>query len=236
MDKVSLPKHICIVMDGNGRFAKKRGLARISGHQEGVKTAIDIVSACIELNIEIVSLYAFSTENWKRPKVEVDALFHLINDFFKNEVEKLNKLGVKVVAIGDISNLPQNVYKTITEGMKLTKKNKKITVLVALNYGGRWDMINAIKSIVEESPNTAIDEKLISSKLSTSGYPDPDLFIRTGGEMRLSNFMLWQLAYSELYFTDILWPDFTKDDLKVAIKYYQKRDRRFGGIKEGENS
>lgn len=230
-----MPKHIAVIMDGNGRWAKSKGLARIAGHRVGVQALKNMIIALDELGIPYVTVYAFSTENWKRPKEEVDALMDLIVEFIDSEIDYLNEKNVKVNAIGDISQLNKKAYDKITYAMELTKNNDNIVMNVALNYGGRQEIIRAVKEISREvaagklNPED-IDEALFAGYLYTAGQPDPDLMIRSSGEMRISNFLLWQIAYSEFWISDILWPDFKKQDLWKAIWDYQNRDRRYGGL------
>jgi len=234
---INMPEHICIVMDGNGRWAKSQGIPRIRGHRVGIQKAKEIALYCNEIGIKNLTLYAFSTENWKRPSDEVNGIFELAEQFFLKDVKNLHACGIKIRVIGDMKRLPCNIRSFVATAEDLTKSNCGTVVNVALNYGGRWDICNAAKLIAEEAINGKIsihdiNEDLISSKLSTSGLPDPDLFIRTGGEYRLSNFLIWQVAYTELYVTNKLWPDFSAGDLDEAIKFFLQRDRRFGGIKE----
>lgn len=231
----AMPLHIGIIMDGNGRWAKKRGLPRHFGHQEGMKRVVDIVEAAKELNIKYLTLYAFSTENWKRPKLEVDALMNLLVVFIKNELDRLNKNNVKLNILGDISPLPELPRNQVLKAIEKTKHNDSMTLNIALNYGGRQELVKSFKDILSEvqKGNISIedlDEKTISNFLYTKDQPDPDLIIRPSGELRLSNFMIYQGAYSELWFSDVLWPDFNKTWLEMAISDYQKRNRRFGGI------
>jgi len=231
----AMPLHIGIIMDGNGRWAKKRGLPRHFGHQEGMKRVVDIVQAAKELNIKYLTLYAFSTENWKRPKLEVDALMNLLVVFIKNELDRLNKNNVKLNILGDISPLPELPRNQVLKAIEKTKHNDSMTLNIALNYGGRQELVKSFKDILSEvqKGNISIedlDEKTISNFLYTKDQPDPDLIIRPSGELRLSNFMIYQGAYSELWFSDVLWPDFNKTWLEMAISDYQKRNRRFGGI------
>ena len=224
-------------MDGNGRWAKRQGMPRLMGHSEGTKKAKEMALYCNDIGVKFLTLYAFSTENWRRPEDEVNGIFELAEQFFRQEVANLHDSGVKVKVIGDLKGLPDNIRSFGLEAEKLTAMNTGTVVNMALNYGGRWDICNAVRSLALDVLNgdispEGIDEELISSRLSTSGMPDPDLFIRTGGEHRLSNFLLWQVAYTELYVTDVLWPDFSKEDLDEAVNFFSKRDRRFGGIDE----
>lgn len=224
-----LPKHIAIIMDGNGRWAKKRSFPRIFGHKQGVKTVKKIVIAANELDIKVLTLYAFSTENWKRPKTEVKALFSLLMNFMKKEFNELNDAGVKLNVLGDLSKFPNDIKKEIQNVCKKTSSNKGLVLNIALNYGSRQEIIRACENIVKQGLKKITEEKF-ASFLYTAGQPDPDLLIRTSGELRISNFLLWQIAYSEIYITKKLWPDFTKKDLEEAIVDYQKRERRFGAL------
>lgn len=234
LDKV--PAHIAIIMDGNGRWAKSRFMPRTYGHKVGVETIRKVVKECSRLGVKYLTLYAFSTENWKRPKDEVSALMGLLVKYLRNELEELHKNNVKILTIGDISKLPQACIEELDHAKEKTKDNTGLVMSLALNYGGRNDLVNAVKNISQEVVDGKISvddigDDLISSHLSTKESPDPDLVVRTSGEQRLSNFLLWELAYSEFYFADIHWPDFDEKELQKAIFAYQSRDRRFGGIK-----
>ena len=234
LDKV--PAHIAIIMDGNGRWAKSRFMPRTYGHKVGVETIRKVVKECSRLGVKYLTLNAFSTENWKRPKEEVSALMGLLVKYLRNELEELHKNNVKILTIGDISKLPQVCIEELDFAKEKTKDNRGLVMSLALNYGGRNDLVNAVKNISQEVVDGKISvddigDDLISSHLSTKESPDPDLVVRTSGEQRLSNFLLWELAYSEFYFTDIHWPDFDEKELQKAIFAYQSRDRRFGGIK-----
>lgn len=234
LDKV--PAHIAIIMDGNGRWAKSRFMPRTYGHKVGVETIRKVVKECSRLGVKYLTLYAFSTENWKRPKEEVSALMGLLVKYLRNELEELHKNNVKILTIGDISKLPQVCIEELDLAKEKTKDNRGLVMSLALNYGGRNDLVNAVKNISQEVVDGKISvddigDDLISSHLSTKESPDPDLVVRTSGEQRLSNFLLWELAYSEFYFADIHWPDFDEKELQKAIFAYQSRDRRFGGIK-----
>ena len=236
IDLQKVPKHIAIIMDGNGRWAKSKFLPRTAGHKAGVETIRTVLRECKKLNVKYVTLYAFSTENWKRPKLEVEALMNLLVTYLKNEVKVLHKENVKLTVIGDIKKLPSQCVKELEKAMELTKDNTGCNLNLALNYGGRVDIKNAlvdiVKNIKEGKINIEeIDEETIANHLSTKCIPDPDLVIRTSGEQRLSNFLLWEVAYAEFYFTDVHWPDFDEKELQKAIFTYQNRDRRFGGIK-----
>lgn len=234
LDKV--PAHIAIIMDGNGRWAKSRFMPRTYGHKVGVETIRKVVKECSRLGVKYLTLYAFSTENWKRPKDEVSALMGLLVKYLRNQLEELHKNNVKILTIGDISKLPQACIEELDHAKEKTKDNTGLVMSLALNYGGRNDLVNAVKNISQEVVDGKISvddigDDLISSHLSTKESPDPDLVVRTSGEQRLSNFLLWELAYSEFYFADIHWPDFDEKELQKAIFAYQSRDRRFGGIK-----
>lgn len=235
-DKINpsnLPKHIAIIMDGNGRWAKQHGKMRIYGHQNGVRAVRDTVEAAAELGIKHLTLYAFSTENWNRPRGEVDALMELLVTTINNETKTLNENNIRLQAIGDLRSLPGNCHDQLTEAMKKTEGNTRMTLVLALSYSSRWEIINAVKELcveVEKKKIRAdeITDKVFSSYLCTGNMPEPELMIRTSGEHRISNFLLWQMAYTELYFTETLWPDFKKEDLYNAIIDYQQRERRFG--------
>lgn len=234
LDKV--PAHIAIIMDGNGRWAKSRFMPRTYGHKVGVETIRKVVKECSRLGVKYLTLYAFSTENWKRPKEEVSALMGLLVKYLRNELEELHKNNVKILTIGDISKLPEACIEELALAKEKTKDNTGLVMSLALNYGGRNDLVNAVKNISQDLVDGKISlddicDILISSHLSTNESPDPDLVVRTSGEQRLSNFLLWELAYSEFYFTDIHWPDFDEKELQKAIFAYQSRDRRFGAIK-----
>lgn len=232
-----LPQHIAIIMDGNGRWAKERGHDRLYGHFHGVESVRKIVEGCAELGIKYLTLYAFSTENWERPKDEVTGLMELLIDTIKKEVPTLNKNKIQLHVIGDVSKLPQNARKELEEAKRLTSHNEHMNLIMALSYSSRWEIIKAVKDIaadVEEGKvdREKIDADLFGSYLATAGFPDPELLIRTSGEQRISNFLLYQIAYSELYFTETHWPDFGKEDLYKAILDYQHRQRRFGKTEE----
>ena len=230
-----MPQHIAIIMDGNGRWAKSKGLMRVAGHRVGVQAMKNTIIALDELGIGHLTVYAFSTENWKRSKDEVDALMELITEFINKEIDYLDEKGVRVNPIGDISALTPKALESISYAKEKTKHNSHIVFNVALNYGGRQEIVRAAKAICEDVKRDAlqiedIDEALFSSYLYTAGQPDPDLVIRSSGELRISNFLLWQIAYSEFWITNILWPDFKKEDLWQAVWEYQNRDRRYGGV------
>jgi undecaprenyl diphosphate synthase len=233
----SLPKHISIIMDGNGRWAKKKGFLRALGHEEGTKSVRDIVEGSAELGIENLTLYAFSTENWNRPKLEVDTLMRLLVSSLKKEIKTLQKNNIKLNAIGNLHTLPKKAQKELNEVIEKTKDNNRMILTLALSYGSREELVHAIKDISQKVKNEelsidAIDESIINQHLYTQNLPDVDLLIRTSGEQRISNFLLWQIAYAELYFSKILWPDFRRENLYEAIYNYQTRERRFGKTSE----
>jgi len=224
-----VPRHVAIIMDGNGRWAKGRRLPRIAGHRRGVEAVRATVRGCAERGIEFLTLFAFSSENWRRPAEEVALLMQLFQAALSNEVEKLHKSGVRLRVVGDTSRFDPKIRRLIDQGERLTADNRQLTLTVAANYGGRWDILQALSRLVKEKPALAeIQEDMLSPYLAMSYAPEPDLFIRTGGEQRISNFLLWQLAYSELYFTETLWPDFDAAALDEAIASYRRRERRFG--------
>jgi len=232
-----LPKHIAIIMDGNGRWAKEKGKFRIFGHQNGVKAVREVSEGCAELGVEYLTLYAFSTENWSRPKIEVNALMTLLVKTIKSETQTLMKNGIKLDAIGDRSTLPSECLKELDEAINATKDNTRMTLILALSYSAKWDIVNATRTIAQKALNGEIaiedvNEELIDRTLTTHKYPHPELMIRTSGELRISNFLLWEIAYSELYFTTVLWPDYRKEHLYEAILEYQSRERRFGKTSE----
>lgn len=237
-----LPKHIAIIMDGNGRWAAKKGLPRTAGHKKGMDTVDMAVTTCKNLGIKVLTLYAFSTENWRRPEKEVTFLMRLLKTYIILQRQKLMKNKIRLNVIGRINELPEFVKKELVKTLKATSGNTEMTLNLALNYGGRVEIIDAVRHILRdvleskkdlapEAVINSIDEETFSSYLYTSGLPDPDLLIRTSGEFRLSNFLLWQIAYSEIYITDILWPDFKEEDLYMSVLAYQQRERRFGGVK-----
>jgi undecaprenyl diphosphate synthase len=234
-DLQNIPRHVAIIMDGNGRWAKRRNLQRMFGHRSGVETVRNVVEAAVEQGVKYLTLYTFSTENWSRPKVEVSALMALLVDAIEKEGSALNRNNIRFATIGNTARLPQKVQDKLSEVARLTEKNTGLTLAIALSYSGRWDIVAAARQMcrdVEQGKLNAADvnEALLASYLSTAGTPDPDLFIRTGGDLRVSNFLLWQIAYSELYFTPVLWPDFGKQHFAEAIKEFQKRERRFGRV------
>lgn len=237
IDINNLPKHIAVIMDGNGRWAKKKGNQRIFGHKNGVKAVRDTVEGAAELGIQFLTLYAFSTENWNRPKQEVDALMSLLIATINSETDTLIKNNVRLLTIGNIEGLPKNVSENLKNLIDHTAKNTGLSLVLALNYSARWEILNAVKKIIAENEQTPVRVESINNEffeqfLNTKNIPDPDLLIRTSGEYRISNFLIWQIAYSELYFTDVLWPDFRRNDLYEAIINYQHRERRFGKISE----
>jgi len=237
IDKNKLPKHVAIIMDGNGRWAKQKGEHRIFGHQNGVESVRNVTEAAAELGIKFLTLYAFSTENWNRPIAEVNALMELLVSTISNEVKTLNKNKIRLQAIGNLKSLPGNCFNELMNAIKETEQNDRMTLVIAISYSSKWEIIEAIRNISEkvkknEISSEDIDETLFSSFLTTKNIPDPELLIRTSGEQRISNFLLWQIAYAELYFTEKLWPDFHKEDFYEAILDYQNRERRFGKTSE----
>jgi undecaprenyl diphosphate synthase len=237
VDLTRLPSHIAIIMDGNGRWAQKRGLPRLLGHRRGYKTVQEIVRFSTDVGISTLTLYVFSVENWRRPMDEVSGLMSLIEHAIKEQLRELHKNGVRVTFCGRIDQLPDSLREALLTGMETTRNNTRLTLNLAINYGGRAEIVDAAKSLAREAAAGAldpesIDDNAISSRLYTAALPDPDLLIRTAGEMRVSNFLLWQIAYAEIYVTQSLWPDFTKDELITALIDYQKRIRKFGGIEK----
>lgn len=239
------PSHIAVVMDGNGRWANARGLSRVSGHKQGAESVKKIIKACIQNEIPYLTLFAFSSENWNRPKNEVSALMDLLSNALKTQTKKLNENDIRLNLIGDLKAFSPSIQELAEHAIELTKGNQTLTLTVAINYGGRWDMVEATKCLATKVANgelkpEQIDENSISEQLSTNDLPDPDLFIRTSGEYRISNFMLWQAAYSEFYFTDTLWPDFDEEAFTEALMRYTQRDRRFGNavdaVSEGSST
>jgi len=228
---ICLPKHVAFIMDGNGRWAEKRGLSRLEGHRVGVENTQSIIKCLNQRRIEYVTLYGFSTENWSRPEDEVDGLLRLLAEVIDRETLELHKEGVRLLHLGQLEKLSPQLQQAITRAMELTRNNTGMTVSFAFNYGGRSEILNAVQRIMIEgiSPQS-LDEKLFSNYLYTAGLPDVDLVIRTGGELRISNFLVWQAAYSEYYFTPILWPDFNEKELDKALLSYSQRQRRFGGL------
>ncbi|HHY26109.1 MAG TPA: isoprenyl transferase [Desulfitobacterium dehalogenans] len=235
LDKNNLPRHIAIIMDGNGRWAQKRGLPRAVGHKTGVEALRDIVKACSNLGIEVLTVYAFSTENWSRPKDEVNILMNLLIDYLRRELDELHQNKVCIQMIGNMEQLPLEAQKELKRSIKKTENNRGLILNLALNYGGRAEITSAVRRLCEEVMNKEltpekITGEVISQHLFTSGLPDPDLLIRTSGELRVSNFLLWQIAYTEIVVTECLWPDFNPDQLIEALLEFQKRERRFGGL------
>lgn len=230
-----IPEHIAIIMDGNGRWAKSRGNIRSYGHKAGVDSVRDVTEACAQIGVKYLTLYAFSTENWGRPKMEVNALMRLLASSLRKEAENLNKNNIKLETIGQIDRFPENCRRELREAVELTKNNDRLQLCLALSYSGRWDITEAVKKLARQVKDGSIDpgeinDEMISAHLSTANIPDPELIIRTSGEYRLSNFLLWQLAYSELYITETYWPDFRRDELYKAIQSFQQRERRFGKL------
>ena len=232
-----LPRHIAVIMDGNGRWAKEQGKMRVFGHQHGVDAVRNVTEACAELGVEYLTLYAFSTENWNRSSFEVDALMSLLTQALKTEVKTLNDNNIRLDAVGDLTRLPKLQYNALMSAIENTKDNTRMTLTLCLSYSGRWELTETVKKIAGKVKNGElnpedINEKMVCDNLATSYMPDPELLIRKSGEIRISNFLLWQLAYSELYFTKKYWPDFSKEDLYEAIIDYQSRERRFGKTSE----
>ena len=237
INQSTIPQHVAIIMDGNGRWAKQQGEDRIFGHHEGVNSVREIVEACGEIGVKFLTLYAFSTENWNRPKEEVDGLMELLVGTISMETKNLNDKGVRLEAIGDLKSLPEICQHQLRESINITSKNNKVTLILALSYSSKWEITNSVKEIAKEIASgtllpSEITAELIDSHLNTRLWPNPELMIRTSGERRISNFLLWQLAYAEFYFTDVLWPEFRKDDFFKAIISYQNRERRFGKTSE----
>lgn len=237
IDTDRLPRHVAVIMDGNGRWAKEKGRPRVFGHRSGVKSVREVTEAAAELGVEYLTLYAFSTENWGRPKFEVNALMTILVNTIRTEIKTLMKNDVKLNAIGELAQLPKQCHKELLEAIEKTKDNKRMTLTLALNYSAKWEIIEAVKEISSAVKNgelevSAIDNATIDAALSTSGIPDPELMIRTSGETRISNFLLWQLAYAELYFTPVFWPDFHREEFYKAILDFQNRERRFGKTSE----
>lgn len=235
IDRNNIPRHIAIIMDGNGRWAKERGLPRSSGHREGIERVRETVNSAAELGVKVVTFFAFSTENWERPKKEIDVLMRFLENFLDREVSKLNKNNIRFVVIGRDDPIPKDIQRKIREAERRTQGNTGLVMILALNYGSRQEIVDAAKRFARsvasgEAGIDDLDTEKFSSYFYTAGFPDPDLFIRTSGEMRISNFLLWQLSYAELYFCRKNWPDFKRPDLIEAIEEYQKRERRFGRI------
>ncbi len=237
IDKTKLPKHLSIIMDGNGRWAKKQGLLRALGHERGTKSVKEIIKACAKLGIENLTLYAFSTENWNRPKIEVDTLMKILVRSLKKELKTLQDNDIQLNTIGNLEKLPKSAQDELLDVIEKTAHNSRMTLTLALSYGSREEIVNAVRNISDKVKNNiisidSIDDSIINEHLYTRNLPEVDLLIRTSGEHRISNFLLWQIAYAELYFTDVLWPDFKEQDLYEAIISYQKRERRFGKTSE----
>jgi len=232
-----IPSHIAVIMDGNGRWAKQKGAMRIFGHQNAIKSVRDVTEGCAEIGVKYLTLYAFSTENWNRPKLEVNALMQLLISTIRKETKTLTKNNIKLETIGNTNDLPEKCQQELREAKELTENNSKMTLILALSYSGKSEIVDTVKKIAskvesKELKVNQISEQIINDNLYTAGVPDPELMIRTSGEIRLSNFLLWQLAYAELYFTDVLWPDFRKDHLMKAIEAFQNRERRYGKTSE----
>ncbi len=237
IDPLKIPNHVAVIMDGNGRWAKKKGMARVFGHRNGVKAVRETIEAAREIGVKVLTLYAFSTENWSRPKKEVDILMGLLVSSLRDELKTLQKNNIKLQTIGQIQNLPKKAQKELQEVIQLTQNNTSMVLNLALSYGSREEIVNTIKKISKKVVNKQlsieeINENIINNHLYTFTLPDVDFLIRTSGEKRISNFLLWQIAYAELYFTNVLWPDFRKEDFFKAILNYQQRERRFGKISE----
>lgn len=235
VEQGAIPQHIAIIMDGNGRWAKSRGNLRASGHKAGVDSVRDITEACAQIGVKYLTLYTFSTENWGRPKMEVNALMRLLASSLRKEADKLNENNIKLETIGQIDRFPENCQRELREATQLTADNDRLNLCLALSYSGRWDITEAVKKLAQQVKDGDIDpndinDEVISAHLSTANIPDPELIIRTSGEYRLSNFLLWQLAYSELYITETYWPDFRRGELYKAIHSFQQRERRFGKL------
>lgn len=240
IDRSNLPRHVAVIMDGNGRWAKRKGAMRIFGHRNAVQAVRDVTEACGELGINYLTLYAFSTENWSRPKEEVEGLMELLVNTLKQEIDRLMENHVRLMTIGELSDLPPNCQKNLQWAIDQTRSNTGLTLNIALSYSGRWEILQAAKALARDVKSGKIDEKEINDQvfenyLQTPGIPDPELLIRTSGEMRVSNFLLWQIAYTELYITPTLWPDFRKEHLFEAVWSYQQRERRFGKTSEQLN-
>ena len=233
IDSSNIPEHIAVIMDGNGRWAEQQGHERLYGHNYGVESVREVLKGAKELKVKYLTLYAFSTENWSRPKEEVDGLMDLLIRTIAGEVDELNSKGIRLLTIGDTEGLPEGCRNELKRAIEITSHNTETSLILALNYSARWEILNATKKIAEKVKNgeqeiSTIDDKIFESALTTAGIPNPELLIRTSGEHRISNFLLWQIAYSEFHFTDILWPDFKKEDLFKAVIDYQSRERRFG--------
>jgi undecaprenyl diphosphate synthase len=235
LDLKRLPQHLAVIMDGNGRWAERRHLPRVAGHRAGVKAAREVIESCARLKLSYLTLYAFSLENWRRPQAEVDFLMRLLREYLKRELPAIHKNNIRLLVIGRSEQLPEAVRKDIEHGMRLTARNTGMKLVVALNYGGRAELVDAFNAILDQVRSNGLsafhaDEQTVSEHLYTSGLPDPDLLIRTSGEMRVSNFLLWQIAYAEIYVTETLWPDFSRARLLESLVDFQKRERRYGGL------
>jgi len=235
LDLKRLPQHVAVIMDGNGRWAERRRLPRIAGHRAGVKRAREIIETCVLLKVPCLTLYAFSLENWRRPQAEVSFLMRLLREYLKREMPRIHKNNIRFLVIGRSSELPEGVQEDIRQAMALTARNTGMKLAVALNYGGRAELVDAFNSLLDQVRANGLaafhaDEECISERLYTAGLPDPDLLIRTSGEMRVSNFLLWQIAYAEIYVTETLWPDFSRQKLLEALVDFEKRERRYGGL------
>jgi len=236
LDPARIPAHIAIIMDGNGRWAKRRGLPRVAGHKYGVATVRSVVEDCANLGVKALTLYAFSAENWKRPRAEIDMLWRLLRFYLRRELEDLQRNNIRLQSSGHVEALPEKAYEELMAVERATARNQGMRLNLAINYSARVEIVDAVNAILDEAridgrlSDLVVDEKMIARRLSTAGLPEPDLLIRTSGEMRISNFLLWQIAYAELYVTDTLWPDFNRTELLKAILDFQKRERRFGGL------
>lgn len=235
LDLKRLPEHLAVIMDGNGRWAERRHLPRVAGHRAGVKAAREVIETCARLKLPYLTLYAFSLENWRRPQAEVDFLMRLLREYLKRELPSIHKNNIRLLIIGRAEQLPEGVRKDIEHGMRLTARNTGMKLVVALNYGGRAELVDAFNAILDQVRSNGLsafraDEQTVSEHLYTAGLPDPDLLIRTSGEMRVSNFLLWQIAYAEIYVSETLWPDFSRARLLEALVDFQKRERRYGGL------
>ena len=235
LDLKRLPEHLAVIMDGNGRWAERRHLPRVAGHRAGVKAAREVIETCARLKLPYLTLYAFSLENWRRPQAEVDFLMRLLREYLKRELPSIHKNNIRLLIIGRAEQLPEGVRKDIEHGMRLTARNTVMKLVVALNYGGRAELVDAFNAILDQVRSNGLsafraDEQTVSEHLYTAGLPDPDLLIRTSGEMRVSNFLLWQIAYAEIYVSETLWPDFSRARLLEALVDFQKRERRYGGL------
>lgn len=229
----NVPQHVAIILDGNGRWAKARGLPRVAGHRAGTENLRTIIRASVDFGIKYLSLYAFSTENWSRPQAEVTGLMFLLSEVIDRELDELNKEGVRLLHIGHLEGLPDSLQKKIRNAVEVTQNNDRLMLVIALNYGGRDEIIHAVKRMLAEDLDPSdLDEAVMGQYLYTAGIPDPDLLIRTSGEQRISNFLTWETVYSELYFPEVFWPDFGEEELRKALEVYAARDRRYGGLKE----